>query len=74
MQIANKDIENEKIEVLIFDEGIEEGINRFELCMVGNFLTEKSINVRIMKTKMTDIWRPVVGITVKDFKLGLILF
>lgn len=74
MQISNKDIENEKIEVLIFDEGIEEGINRFELCMVGNFLTEKSINVRIMKTKMTDIWRPVVGITVKDFNPGLILF
>lgn len=72
MQLAEMDIENEENEEL--DEGIEDEVNRFELCMVGRFLTEKNINVKVMKTKMTDIWRPAMGITIKDLKPGLFLF
>lgn len=74
MQMADMDIENEENEELIIDEGIDEGVNRFELCLVGSFLTEKSINARVMKTKMADIWRPAMGITIKDLKPGVFLF
>lgn len=74
MQMADMDIENEENEELVFDEGVEEEINRFDLCLVGRFLTEKNINIRVMKTKLADIWRPAMGITIKDIKPGLFLF
>lgn len=74
MQLADVDIENEKNEEFVFDEGVEEKVNRFELCLVGRFLTEKNINGRVIKAKMADIWRPAMGITIKDLKLGLFLF
>lgn len=74
MQLAGLDIEDEENEQLVFDEEIEEEVNRFELWLVGRFLTEKSINVRVMKTKLADIWRPAMGIMIKDLKPGLFLF
>lgn len=74
MQMVDLNIDNEENEELILDEGVEEGFNRFELCLVGSFLTEKNINSRVMKTKMADIWRPVMGITIKDLKPGVFLF
>lgn len=53
---------------------MEEDTNRFDLCLVGRFLTKKGINTRVMKTKLADIWRPAMGITIKDIKPGLFLF
>lgn len=55
MQMADLDISNEENEELAFDDGVEEEINRFELCMVGRFLTEKNVNICAMKTKMADL-------------------
>lgn len=77
MQMTEMDIENEENEEneeLIFDERVKKEVNRFELCLERRFLTEENINTRIMKTKMTDIWRQTMGITIKDFKPGLFLF
>lgn len=74
MQLADLDIENEENEELVFDEGVEEEINRFEPCLVGRFLTEKIINIRAMKTKLADLWKPAMGINFKDLKPGLFLF
>lgn len=74
MQLAELDIENEENEELTFEEGVEEEHNRFELCLVGRFLTEKNINVRAMKSKMADLWKPAMGISIKDLKPGIFLF
>lgn len=49
---------------------MEEEVNRFDLCLVGRFLTEKSINTRVMKIKLADIRKPAN----KDIKPGLFLF
>lgn len=46
MQMADMDIDNEENEELVFDEEVEEEVNRFDLCLVGRFLTEKNINIR----------------------------
>lgn len=48
-------IDNEENDELVIDAGVEEEINRFELCLVGRFLTEKNINVRVMKSKMANL-------------------
>lgn len=67
-------IENEENEELIFEGDVEEEVNKYELCLVGRFLTEKNINVRAMKTKMADVWKPVMSINIKEFKSGIYVF
>lgn len=42
--------------------------------LVGRFLAEKNINSRVMKSKMADVWRPAMGINIKDLKSGVFLF
>lgn len=48
-------IENEENEGFVIEGNIEEKINKYELCLIGRFVTEKNINTRAMKTKMADI-------------------
>lgn len=72
--MTDLDIRNEENEELIFEEDLEEAGNRFELCLVGRFLTEKSINVRAMKSKLADLWKPVMVINIKVLKSGIYLF
>ncbi|XP_074378321.1 uncharacterized protein LOC141719854 [Apium graveolens] len=73
-QMEGMDIEDEENEKLVFDEGVEDNINKFELCLVGRFLTEKNVNSKAMKSKLADVWRPAKGINIKDLKSGLFLF
>lgn len=67
-------IEDEENEEFIFADDVVEAMNKFELCLVGRFLTEKNLNTRAMKSKMADIWRPAQGINIKDLKPGIFLF
>lgn len=73
-QMVGLDIDTEENEELCFDVEGEEGVNKFELCLVGRFLTENNINVRSMRSKMADAWRPAMGVTIKDLRIGLFLF
>lgn len=72
--MTEMNISNEENEEIVFDEEIEENNNRFELCLVGKFMTEKNINVRATKTKLADLWRPAMGISIKSMKPGIFLF
>lgn len=53
---------------------MEENSNRYKLCLVDRFLTEKNMYVRAIKSKLADVWRPFMGISIKDNKSGLFLF
>lgn len=59
---------------MFFGDEIEEAANKFKLCLVGCFLSEKNLNIKVMKAKLADIWRPVRGINIKDLKPGIFLF
>lgn len=72
-QMASLDIADEENEELVFDENVEE-VNKYELCLVGRFLSEKTINERAMKSKLADIWKPAMGITIKEIDPGIYLF
>lgn len=72
--LANLSVEDEENEDLTFEGDIEEEVNKFELCLVGRFLTEKNINTRAMKSKMADIWKPTMGINIKELEAGIYLF
>lgn len=73
-RMAELDIDTEENEELCFDEEGVEGLNKFDLCLVGRFLTEKNINVKAMRSKMADVWRPAMGVTIKELRVGLFLF
>lgn len=74
MQMADLDVDNEENEELVLEDGVEEDANKFELCLVGRFLTEKNINVRAMRSKMADVWKPAMGVNIKVLKDGIFLF
>lgn len=73
-QLADLTVEDEENEDLIFEGDIEEEVNKYDLCLVGRFLTEKNINNRAMKTKIADIWKPTMGINIKELESGIYLF
>ena len=73
-RLARIGIDDEENAELIFDEEVEDVSNKFNCCLVGCFLTEKGVNVRAMKSKIADIWRPARGISIKDLKPGVFLF
>lgn len=73
-QLASLNVEDEENEDLIFEVNIEKEVNKYELCLVGRFLTEKNINTRAMKTKIVDVWKLIMGISIKELKLGIYLF
>ncbi|XP_017256434.1 uncharacterized protein LOC108225991 [Daucus carota subsp. sativus] len=72
-QMADLNIEEEENEDFVFDGDVEEEVNKYELCLIGRYLTEKNINTRAMKTKMADIWKPAMGMTIKEIDPGIFL-
>lgn len=54
-QMAIMNIDEEENEDFVFEGDVEEEVNKYEMCLVGRFLTEKNINTKAMKTKMADI-------------------
>ena len=41
---------------------------RYELCLVGKFLTDKSVNFNAMKNRMAMLWWPGRGLCIKDIE------
>lgn len=73
-QMASLNVDEEENEDLIFEDDVIEEIDKYELCLVGRFLTEKNINTRAMKVKIADIWKPTMGINIKELESGIYLF
>lgn len=73
-QLAGLDIEDEKNAAFVLEGDCEKEVNKYEFCAVGRFLTERNVNVRAMKTKLADIWRPAMGINIKEIEHEIFLF
>lgn len=73
-QLSSLDIDEEENSAFVVEGNFEEDSNKYDLCLVGRFLTGKTINVRAMKSKLADIWRPAMGINIKDLDAGIFLF
>lgn len=72
--MAVLDIDEEGNESFVFYRDIEEEVGRYELCLVGRLLTEKNINIGAMKTKVVDVWKPSIGISIKRLIRVFFLF
>lgn len=73
-QMEGLNIEDEENESFTFEGDGEEENNRYELCLIGRFLTKKNLNVRAMKSKMADVWKPTMGINIKEIEPVIFLF
>lgn len=73
-QFAELDIEEEENSAFVLEGEGDAETNKYELCLVGRFLTGKSINVNAMKTKMADVWKPALGVNIKELEVGVFLF
>lgn len=73
-QLADLNIEEEENEDFSFEGEVEEQINKYDLCLVGRFLTEKNVNTRAMTSKMADVWKPTMGVNIKEIDPGIFLF
>lgn len=63
------------------DEGItlqpdnpESGPVDVQLCLVGRFVTKRSIRTHIMKERLSEVWRPVKGVSIREATPGVFLF
>lgn len=73
-RMADLRIEDEENESFVLDGDVEEEVNRFDLCLVGRLLTEKNVNVRALRSKIADVWKPSRGISIKEMNQGMFLF
>lgn len=74
VQMSNLAIEEEENTAFVIQGEVEEDCNKYDLCVVGRFLAEKNINVRAMRTKLADVWKPVMGVSIKEIDPGIFLF
>ncbi|KAL8470145.1 hypothetical protein ACS0TY_032860 [Phlomoides rotata] len=40
----------------------QDEIHSLELCLIGHFLTDQSINYNVIKNRIASIWKPVKGL------------
>nr|DAD24220.1 TPA_asm: hypothetical protein HUJ06_025683 [Nelumbo nucifera] len=59
---------DEEEEELILEQGTteSESLVRYDMCLVGRFLTDRSINFNVMKHRMASIWHLGKGVCIKD--------
>lgn len=74
VQMAELDIESEENDKFVFADEVVEVTNKFDQCLVGRFLKEKTLNVRAMKAILADIWKPTMVINIKEIEEGIFLF
>ncbi|XVF75625.1 hypothetical protein PTKIN_Ptkin13bG0201800 [Pterospermum kingtungense] len=65
----------EEDEELVLELGTDHPYFEFlDLCLVGQFLTDRSVNFNVMRTRMAEVWRPGRGVVVKDIGSQRFLF
>lgn len=65
---------DEDDELIIGEEGIGDQQGSSELCMVGRFLTDQSINFTFTRSRLASIWKPQSGVSIKEIGNGRFLF
>lgn len=75
LPLENLTLSNEEEDELVLDDGeIQDTAVSVELCLVGRFLTDQTINFNLMKSRMAAVWRPGKGLFVKDIGQGRFIF
>jgi 14-3-3 protein epsilon len=60
--------------IIFDDDNIQNEAVNLNLCLIGRFLTEKSIRTNIMKEHLANLWMPQRQVTIKKVAPSLFLF
>lgn len=60
-------------ELIIGDEGDEDQYGFSELCLVGKFLTDQSLEFKFIRSRLASIWKPQRGVSIKEIRNGRLL-
>ncbi|KAL8486969.1 hypothetical protein ACS0TY_023603 [Phlomoides rotata] len=75
MLFENLDISHEEEKYLIIDDGnSSNNSENADLCLVGHFVTEQSVNFNIPRSRITSAWKPKMGVIIKEIGNGRIMF
>lgn len=72
--MAGLGIEKEENEEFVLEGDIEKKVNRYKLYVVGRLLTENNVNFRVFKSKIANVWKPAMGISIKELDHDIFLF
>ncbi|KAJ8749036.1 hypothetical protein K2173_013480 [Erythroxylum novogranatense] len=61
-------------EVVVIDGDVGEESDDSTLCVVGHFLTERSVNFTTMKHTLVALMKPIMGMSVREVNGGVYLF
>ncbi|XVF76242.1 hypothetical protein PTKIN_Ptkin13bG0250500 [Pterospermum kingtungense] len=61
-------------ELILTPDDVSAPREKYELCLVGRFLTDRHLNFNVMKNRMASVWRPGKGVCIRDLGDGLYLF
>ena len=50
-----------------------EGGWKYDLCLVGRFLTDRSVNPNVMKHRLADLWKPRKGVSIQSITQDCLL-
>ncbi|MCI46573.1 hypothetical protein A2U01_0067814, partial [Trifolium medium] len=56
-----------------FEEEEDEQVD-LRWCLVGRFLSDRTIHFTSMKVRMAELWKPMKGVTIKEVTTGKFLF
>lgn len=74
-QYMNISLDNDDEEDLSYDQGVEDLTEIDDRwCLVGRFLTERTLDFQAMQHKMATLWRPRRGLFIKDLDANRYLF
>ncbi|XVF48482.1 hypothetical protein PTKIN_Ptkin03bG0193900 [Pterospermum kingtungense] len=74
-QFDNLEMAGDEEEDIDMDQdGLVQQDGRMDLCLVGRFLTDRSINFNAMSSRLSEIWKPGKGVHIKHISEQRFLF
>lgn len=67
-------LEDEDEGLSLHADGNTDGPDDLQLCLVGHFVTQRSIRTHIMKEHMAEVWRSLKGISIREVVPSIFLF
>lgn len=73
--LADLSLSKDEDEELVLDSSnLDRNPELFDYCLVGTFLTDRTINFNIMKHRLASIWRPGKGVAIREIGSQRFLF
>lgn len=74
LHMSGLSLEDDEEGLSLHLEGQATNVADQSLCLVGRFVTDRTIRTHIMNERLAEVWRSVRGVTIKEASPGLFIF